>query len=81
MARVNGSRIWLTLVGNALIALAMLAATAIPALQAQSSGGQTQSQPPASAQPAGATCLGSSDHHGTNSEPDHRVHYTRGKYN
>jgi VWFA-related protein len=46
MARANGSRTWQRPLGNTLTALAMLVALAIPALQAQSAGSQTQSQPP-----------------------------------
>src|SRR5271166_4659270 len=38
--------------GSILLALATIVALAIPALQAQSEGSQTQSQPPASSQPA-----------------------------
>jgi VWFA-related protein len=38
--------------GTTLLALAVVLAVAVPALQAQSGGGQTQSQPPANSQPA-----------------------------
>jgi len=51
MAAVNGNAAWRNTSGM-LMALAMVVALAIPALQAQSSGGQTQSQPPANSQPA-----------------------------
>jgi VWFA-related protein len=52
MVRVNGSKTLRSLLGNTLMALAMVGALAIPVLQAQSGGGQTQSQPPANSQPA-----------------------------
>jgi len=52
MARVNGSRKWQSPLGNTLMALTMLVALVTPALQAQSGGGQTQSEPPANSQPA-----------------------------
>lgn len=51
MARVNGTKTWRSPLG-ALMALAMALALASPALQAQSGGSQTQSQPPANSQPA-----------------------------
>jgi VWFA-related protein len=38
--------------GNTLLGLAIVVTLAVPALQAQSSGNQTQSQPPATSQPA-----------------------------
>lgn len=50
MAPVSGSERWPGLIFKTLLALATVAA-AIPGLQAQS-GGQTQSQPPATSQPA-----------------------------
>jgi len=52
MAAVNGRKNWRSPLGNRLMALAMLVTLASPALHAQSVGGQTQSQPPASSQPA-----------------------------
>ena len=51
MARVNGTKTWRSPLGT-LMALAMALALASPALQAQSGGSQTQSQPPANSQPA-----------------------------
>jgi VWFA-related protein len=51
MAAVNGNAAWQSRLGMPM-ALAMVLAVAIPALQAQSSGGQTQSQPPANSQPS-----------------------------
>lgn len=51
MAQVNAKATWASTWGK-LIAVAIVAALAAPALQAQSSGSQTQSQPPASFQPA-----------------------------
>src|ERR1700730_10235900 len=52
MVRVNRSKTLRSLLGNTLMALVMVGALAIPVLQAQSGGGQTQSQPPANSQPA-----------------------------
>jgi VWFA-related protein len=52
MALVQGSKKWQSPLRNTLMALAMLVTLASPALPAQSSGGQTQSQPPANSQPA-----------------------------
>ena len=52
MALVHGSKKWQSPLGNRLMALAMLVTLASPALQAQSGGGQSQSQPPANSQPA-----------------------------
>jgi VWFA-related protein len=52
MAPVNGIERWRSPLGNASLALVMVVAMAIPALQAQSGGGQTQSQPSANSQPA-----------------------------
>jgi VWFA-related protein len=51
MAPVNVKATW-TSTWSKLIGLAIVGALAVPALQAQSSGSQTQSQPPASSQPA-----------------------------
>jgi len=51
MAAVNENTAWCSLLGT-LMAPALVVALAIPVLQAQSSGGQTQSQPPANSQPA-----------------------------
>ena len=51
MARVNGTKTWRSPLGT-LMALAMALALASPALQAQSGGSQTQSQPPSSSPPA-----------------------------
>jgi VWFA-related protein len=53
MAPVNPNKTWRSLVGNPLMALAMMAALMPPALQAQSGSDQTQTQaPPTSSQPA-----------------------------
>jgi VWFA-related protein len=52
MAPVNANRKWRSPLSTTLMALAMLGTLAVPALQAQSSGGQTQSQQPANPQPA-----------------------------
>jgi len=52
MAPVHGTKKWQSPLGNRLMALAMLVTLASPALQAQSGGGQSQSQPPANSQPA-----------------------------
>ena len=51
MASGNGNATWRGPLGR-LIALVMLVALTVPALQAQSGGSQTQSQPPATSQPA-----------------------------
>jgi VWFA-related protein len=51
MAPVSRSERWPGFIFKTLLALATVAA-AIPAVQAQSGGGQTQSQPPATSQPA-----------------------------
>ena len=53
MAPVNPNKTWRSLVGNPLMALAMMVALTPPALQAQSGSDQTQPQtPPTSSQPA-----------------------------
>ena len=51
MALADGRKKWQTLFGKALMALALVAFV-VPRLQAQSSGSQPQSQPPAASQPA-----------------------------